>query len=114
MAISVFKNVIGRSADLVWFRNDDGTMVYLHHSQIVEFYVPGLQKLQFIQTSFNSFVLKVIIKDDSIIKEVYDEMKTILKGHGLEEVVSFSVQIADRIENDPKTGKYKLIIPYKE
>lgn len=35
----------------------------------------------------------------------------ILEGKGLEDVVSFEVGVVDEIENDPKTGKFKLIIP---
>ena len=35
----------------------------------------------------------------------------ILEGKGLEDVVSFEVEVVEEIENDPKTGKFKLIIP---
>lgn len=33
----------------------------------------------------------------------------ILEGKGLEDVFSFEVEVVDEIENDPKTGKFKLV-----
>ena len=39
-------------------------------------------------------------------------MTEILKGKGLEDVVSFEVEAVEKIENDPETGKFKLVIPY--
>jgi hypothetical protein len=40
-------------------------------------------------------------------------MQKILTEKRLEERVVFIVEAVDDIRNDPKTGKFKLIIPYK-
>lgn len=40
-------------------------------------------------------------------------MTEVLNGKGLEDVVSFEVEVVEEMENDPRTGKFKLIIPFK-
>jgi putative adenylate-forming enzyme len=113
---SVIKNIAGRQEDFLWFEKPNGEKEYVHPIVIVEFFVPGLEKLQVIQTERNRFRMNVVIhgnKEDALLA-IRRRMKEILKGKGLEGVVSFEVEVVKEIAHDPKTGKFKLIIPFKE
>jgi phenylacetate-CoA ligase len=111
----LIKNIAGRQEEFLWFEKPDGTKEYIHPIVIVEFFVPGLEKLQVIQTGENQLSMKVIIHGSGkeVLSAIDGRMKEILKGKKLEEVVSFDVEVVKKIENDPKTGKFKLIIPFK-
>ena len=108
----LIKSIAGREEEFLWFEKPDGTREYIHPIVIVEFFVPGLEKLQIIQTNMNSFSMKVTIqgRKEDIILAIQKRMREILRGKGLEGVVSFDVEVVQEIENDPKTGKFKLII----
>ncbi len=110
----LIKNIAGRQEEFLWFEKGDGTKEYIHPLVIVEFVVPGLEKLQVVQTQRNKLLMKVIIhgNKEDILSAIRKRMKEILKGKGLEDVVSFEVEVVKEIENDAKTGKFKLIIPY--
>jgi len=109
------KSIAGRQEEFLWFEKGDGTKEYIHPLVIVEFIVPGLEKLQVIQTQKNKFLMKVIIHGnrEEIVSAIRRRMKEILEGKGLERVVNFEVEVADEIPIDPRTGKFKLIIPYR-
>ncbi len=110
----VIKSIAGRQEEFLWFEKPDGTKEFIHPIVIVEFFVPGLEKLQVIQTERNRLLMKVIIQGnrDDALSAVRKRMTEILKGKGLEGVVSFVVKAVGEIENDPKTGKFKLIVPF--
>ena len=111
----LIKNIAGRQEDFLWFEKSDGSKEYIHPIVIVEFFVPGLEKLQVIQTQKNKLLMKVIIHGDrgEVLPAIRKRMNEILKGKGLEEVVSFEIEVVNEIENDPRTGKFKLVIPFK-
>ncbi|HEX7401208.1 MAG TPA: hypothetical protein VF369_03430, partial [candidate division Zixibacteria bacterium] len=112
----IIKSITGRQEDFLWFEKPDRTEEYIHPSVIVEFFVPGLEKLQVIQTERNRCRMKAVIhgnKEDTL-SAIRRRMNEILKGKGLEGVVSFEVEVVNEIGIDPKTGKFKLIIPFKE
>lgn len=113
---STIKNIAGRQEEFLWFEKSDGKKEYIHPIVIVEFFVPGLEKLQIIQTQKNKFLMKVIVhgNKEDVLSAIRKRMNEILKGKGLEEVVSFEVEVVKEIEIDPKTGKFKLILPFKE
>jgi len=110
----LIKSIAGRQEDFLWFEKGDGTKEYIHPIVLVEFFVPGLEKLQVIQTEKNKLLMKVIIhgNKEDIIAAIRRRMTEILEGKGLEEVVSFEVEVADEIPIDPRTGKFKLVIPF--
>jgi len=112
---SVIKNIAGRQEDFLWFEKPNGEKECIHPIMIVEFFVPGLEKLQVIQTERNRFWMKVVIhgsKEDAL-SAIHLRMNEILQGKGLEGVVSFEVEVVNEIARDPKTGKFKLIVPFK-
>ncbi|MFC1810393.1 phenylacetate--CoA ligase family protein [Patescibacteria group bacterium] len=111
----IIKNIAGRSEEFLWFKKEDGGKEFIHPLVLVEFYVPGLQKFQFEQVERNHLKMKAIIEGnkDEILKACQERMKEILHTKKLENDVKLDVEVVDNIENDPKTGKFKLIIPLK-
>lgn len=110
------KTIAGRTEDFLWFEND-GVSDYLHPVVLAEFFVPGLKKFQFVQTGKNSFVMKAVIEagnKEKTIQDIKARMKKILEEKKLDTSVVFVVEETDDISNDPKTGKFKLIIPLKK
>ena len=111
----LIKSIAGRQEEFLWFKKPDGTTEYIHPIVIVEFFVPGLEKLQVIQTEQNKLLMRVIIHGnrEEVVSAIGRRMKEILEGKGLEDVVNFEVEVADEIPIDPRTGKFKLVIPFK-
>ena len=77
-----------------------------------EFFVVGLEKFQFVKDG-NFLIIKAVISgnEKELVKSIREMMNEILIKNGLEKDVKFEVKVVDEILNDPKTGKFKLIIP---
>lgn len=112
----LIKRISGRSEEFLWFKRSNGEEEYLHPIQIVEFFVPGLEKFQLEQTQKNHLHMRLIISGDSeiVCDRVEKRMNEILTGKRLNDFVTFSSEVVDHIKIDSKTGKFKLILPYKE
>jgi putative adenylate-forming enzyme len=108
-------NLAGRVEEFLWFDNAEGKRDFVHPIVLVEFFVPGLRKFQVIQTERNVMLLKVIIdgSKESVLANIRHRMNEILRGKKLDKIVRFDIEIVQDIPNDPKTGKYKLIIPLR-
>ncbi len=111
----LIKSIAGRQEDFLWFEKGRGGREYIHPIVIVEFFVPGLKKWQVIQTEGNALLMKAVIDGsrDEIVPAIERRMTEILEGKGLERTVSFEVEVVNEIANDPRTGKFKLIVPLK-
>ncbi len=109
----VIESMAGRHEEFLWFDRDQGEKEFIHPIVLVEFFVPGLEKFQFTQTSSNGLTMKAVVRGDtaSIVDAIREKMIGILSGKSLENRVLFEVQVVDEIANDPKTGKFRLIIP---
>lgn len=112
----ILKKISGRSEEFLWFRKKNNKFDYMHPIVFVEYYVPGLEKFQIVQSSHNSFdILAVINKnlypEGMIISAMNKKMKLILKEKKLDEDVSFRIIQTDDIERHKINGKSKLIIP---
>lgn len=109
--------IAGRQEDFLWFEKPNGTADYLHPILLVEFFVPGLKKFQFIQKGKNALMMKAILDSgaerESTVRNIKTRMAEILGEKGLSDAVVFTVEEADVIPNDPKTGKFKLVVPLK-
>ena len=94
----------------------EGTQQFLHPIVFVEFIVVGLEKLQVIQVEQNKLRLNVIIRGerDTIISRIKNRMDVILTTKKLIGFVRYEINVADDIPNDPKTGKFRLIVPLKQ
>lgn len=109
------EEIAGREEEFLWFERADNSKEDIHPLSIVAFMVQGLEKFQVIQTEKNRLLMKVVVNEysENIIPRIRNEMKDLLSIKGLAETVNFDVEIVDEIKNDPVTGKFKLIIPYR-
>jgi len=114
-ASPTIRSIGGRSENFLWFDKPDGKQDFIHPLVMVEFMVLGLRKIQVVQPERNRLILRSVLRGDpdEACKKIRIRMREILKSKNLQDVVEFDIEIVDRIENDPKTGKYKLIIPFK-
>jgi len=113
------KKFFGREMETIWFTKTDGvdkTREFISPHSLNEFYVPGLKKHQCIQTGKNRLLLKAVIDadPDETIAAMRRRMAEILAMKNLENEVGFDIELVDEIKNDPKTGKFKLVVPFKE
>lgn len=110
----VIEKIVGRSEQTLWFKKADGTREFIHPIVLAEFFVPGLEKFQFVQDENNRLTIRAVIsgKKDDIIPAIHNRMTEILSQNALNETVKFDVKLVDNIPNDPKTGKFRLVIPY--
>jgi phenylacetate-CoA ligase len=109
------RNLAGRQEDFLWFDAAGGKRDYLHPIVLVELFVAGLRKFQVIQTQRNAMLMKVIIEGDqeAVLAAIRQRMHAIFRGKKLDTTVQLNLEVVQDIPNDPKTGKYKLIIPLK-
>ncbi|OHB85919.1 MAG: hypothetical protein A2Z38_00485, partial [Planctomycetes bacterium RBG_19FT_COMBO_48_8] len=110
----VIDKLAGRSEESLWFTKADGTREFIHPIVLVEFFVPGLEKFQCIQTGTDRLIMKAVVhsEKDRIVLAIHERMTEILSQKALNDTVRFEVELVDDIKNDPKTGKFRLIIPY--
>ncbi len=92
--------------------NGQGGFDFIHPMVFVEFFVPGLRRLQVHYRKRNRIHLLVVAKGnpDEILKAVDDRMSMILSRKNLLDFVEFDVEIVDSILPDRKTGKTKTLI----
>jgi phenylacetate-CoA ligase len=109
------RNLAGRQEDFLWFDTAEGKLDYLHPIVLVELFVAGLKKFQVIQTQRNEILMKVIINGDqeTVLAAIRQRINEILRGKKIDKTVKLNLEVVEYIPNDPKTGKYKLIIPLK-
>jgi phenylacetate-coenzyme A ligase PaaK-like adenylate-forming protein len=110
----VIEKIAGRHEEFLWFTKTDRSREFIHPIVLVEFFVPGLEKYQFVQSSPNRLLMKAVIKGekDSIIPKIHKIMSEIFSQKSLEDNVQFDIELIDEIKNDPKTGKFRFIIPF--
>jgi phenylacetate-CoA ligase len=109
------RNLAGRQEEFLWFDTADGKRDYLHPIVLVELFVAGLKKFQVIQTGRNKMLMKVILDGHQagVLAAIRRRMHEIFCGKKLDTTVKLKLEVVEEIPNDPKTGKYKLIIPLK-
>jgi phenylacetate-coenzyme A ligase PaaK-like adenylate-forming protein len=109
------RNLAGRQEEFLWFDTADGKRDYLHPIVLVELFVAGLKKFQVIQTQRNAMLMKVMVEGDqaAVLAAIRQRMHEIFCGKKLDTTVKLTLEVVHDIPNDPKSGKYKLIIPLK-
>lgn len=110
----VIANLAGRHEEFLWFDQGQGKKDFIHPIVLAEFFVPGLEKFQFVQTSPNGLLMKAVVKGDQheVVIAIRKKMDEILSGKSLEGSVRFEVEVVDGMRNDAKTGKFRLIVPF--
>jgi len=78
----------------------------------IEFFVPGLQRLQVHQGKRNRLCLHVVARGDpdEVGAAVTGRMNRLLSDKNLEDVVEVDVEVVDSILPDKKTGKTKTVV----
>jgi phenylacetate-CoA ligase len=113
--LPTMRNVAGRQEEFLWFDTADGKRDYLHPIVLVELFVAGLKKFQVIQTQRNEMLMKVMVEGNqaAVLAAIRQRMQAIFCGKKFDTTVKLNLEVVQDIPNDPKTGKYKLIIPLK-
>jgi phenylacetate-CoA ligase len=104
----------GRTEDTLVYISPQGIKHPIHPSEMVEMFAPGLRQFQFEQSSPNTLLLRISVHNgNSDTKQLTEKiLNEILIKAGIEAFVTGKVEIVDSIGLNPKTGKFKLIIPY--
>ena len=110
----VIESIAGRHEEFLWFDRGQGKKEFIHPLVLVEFFVPGLEKFQFAQTSSNTLLMKAIVggEKSSVVSAIREKMNKILSKKSLQHDVQFDIEVVNNLRNDPKTGKFRLIIPF--
>jgi phenylacetate-CoA ligase len=110
----LLKNVYGRQEETIWIQKENGGFDVINPLVFVEFFVPGLRKLQVHYEKLNKIRLLVVAQgnSDKISEAVEKRINTILRGKNLQEVVDMQVEMVDKILPDKKTGKTKTVISH--
>lgn len=112
----VIKDVEGRAEDFLKVGRDKNE--FIHPLVFVEFYVPGLKQLQIVQRSATFLTVRVVpessLPAEPVCLAVRKRMQQILDNYGVGKEVAFEIEIADVIEPDPVSGKYRLIVSQRE
>ncbi|MCK5242741.1 phenylacetate--CoA ligase family protein [bacterium] len=109
------KSIAGRDEDFLWFEKTNGKLEFIHPIVFVEFHVPGLERFQIIQAHKNQLTFKAIVPGNKheISLLIRERMREILSQKELVNLVNIDIEFVKEIKNQPKTGKFKLIIPYQ-
>ncbi|MEJ2127078.1 MAG: hypothetical protein P8X84_06215, partial [Candidatus Bathyarchaeota archaeon] len=85
----LLKNVYGRQEETIWIQKENGGFDVINPLVFVEFFVPGLRKLQVHYEKLNKIRLLVVAQgnSDKISEAVEKRINTILRGKNLQEVV---------------------------
>lgn len=106
-------NIMGRSEDLMWFEDSDGSRDFLHPLVIEGFCLDGLLDYQFCKLDEDSFEMLAEVSDARKVHEIRSEMLKqmgqILREKHLE-YVNFSIRFVEEIRPDVRTGKKRLIV----
>jgi phenylacetate-CoA ligase len=109
----VIEKIAGRSEEVLWFIRADGSREFIHPLMLDEFFIPGLEKFQFVQTMTDKLVMKAVIQGEKehVVSAIRERVQVILTEKKLDQTVRFDVELVDDIQNDPRTGKRRLIVP---
>lgn len=109
---TVIENIIGRTEDLIWFRNENGKLDSLHPFLFVGLYIEGLIKFQVVLKNEESFSFLAVIDEennDRIIRDIKNKIDGILSLKKFTNI-KYKIELVKDIPIDKKTGKYKFII----
>lgn len=104
----------GRTEDTLVYIDPEGIKHPIHASEMVEFFAPGMRQFQFEQTAPNSLLLRISVHDGYSDTRQFAEkkVKDILVKANIEKFVTAKVELVESIGVNPKTGKFKIVIPY--
>ena len=105
--------VIGRSEEVMWFRNPKGEWDFLHPLFIDELEVAGVRDYQFLQTGETALTVFIVpergTSPQHLCEEARSQVASFLARKGLQNV-QIDVEVATELKADEKTGKRKLVV----
>lgn len=101
--------VEGRMNDALPITSKDGSADTLHPIVLSEFFVPGVEKFQFVSESPSHVTVRYIAQEDRD-GAVRDEFLRLLAMKGAETSTGLVIEKADQLPVDSKTGKYRLVV----
>ncbi|MCZ6785663.1 MAG: hypothetical protein O7E54_00720, partial [Planctomycetota bacterium] len=114
---TVIDEVVGRQEEAPVFHNEDGEEDWIHPIVIVEFYVKGLKAFQLHIVDRDSFRFHVVLDSHlndveaaNVEREIGERMRALLTQKRMNNV-RFEIHRVDELGPDPKTGKFRLIVP---
>lgn len=109
---SKIKNILGRSEDVMWFKNSQGNAEFLHPLSIEGLCLNGLLDYQFVQTSDVSFEIHAEFAHGADVHKIKaalnKDVRRILSLNGLDNV-DFTIIPTNEIIPDKTTGKKPLV-----
>jgi phenylacetate-CoA ligase len=109
---TVVEDVIGRDEMVIWLKNKEGKLDFIHPIVIAEFYVKGLDKLQIVVKDEKSFDFLAVINEknkDEVVEKIKNKLNNLLFEKNFTNA-TYNVKVVDTLSVDKKTGKFKLII----
>lgn len=106
-------NLIGRSEELLWFKNEKGERDYIHPLVLTGISIEGLDKFHVVAYSEERFELLAILQKDEEQERIYDQLKYDLDNILMQKKmknVSYEIKRISYPIVDEKTRKYKMII----
>lgn len=104
--------ILGRSEEMMWFKNKEGRWDFLHPLFIDDLDVPGIKQYQFVQTGDTSFTVRVVaepgVSQDQLRPEIEQQIISFLTRKSLTNV-KYSIEFCDGLRVHPVTGKAKLV-----
>ncbi len=113
-AFIALQRFTGRVEESLVYTSPSGVVHVLHSSELIEFFVPGLRQFQFEQTAPNALSLRISVHDgySDIKQRAEKKLLEILASVDIDQFVDTTVEVVETIGLNPKTGKFKLIIPF--
>ena len=104
--------IIGREEEIMWFKNREGKMDFLHPLLLDDLDVEEIKEYQFIQKSDSYFILKCVkMNNESLDVEhkIREQIDIMLKGKKLDNI-KYDVVFTDKLDIDKLSGKEKMVI----
>jgi phenylacetate-CoA ligase len=112
LPFTLIDDIIGRSEAMIWLRNENGDLDFIHPIVFSEFYVKGLNRLQIHIKNESSFDFFAEIKGEEpeiVIPKIEEKLRHILAEKRFT-TVDFNIRLIDRIDVNQKTGKFQLVV----
>jgi len=109
---TIIDDIIGRAEFIIWFENSDGEMDFIHPLIFTDFYVKGLDKLQFVIKNKKSFDFLAVITSknkEEVVNKIKEKLDQLLAKKNFTNV-TYKIKIVNTLSIDKKTGKFKLIL----
>jgi phenylacetate-CoA ligase len=111
-SFATLKQLHGRVNDALPITCDDGSKDSIHPIVLSEFFVPGVEKIQFIAETPEQIRLRYVSSRESS-AQVTDAFMKLLHQKNATQRTKIILDPVDALPNDPKTGKFRLVVTHR-